>query len=73
MFKNQYDNDQQLLQQYDSRVRSLENEMTAINSTATQQIASKDEQIKNLDDQISNWTKNMNLLPSCILNYVKNI
>ena len=31
--------------------------MSALNSTATQQIASKDEQIKNLEDQIANWTK----------------
>jgi myosin heavy subunit len=57
MFKNQYDNDQLLLQQYDSRVKSLENEMASFNNTATQQIASKDEQISNLEQQIQNWTK----------------
>lgn len=57
MFKNQYDNDQQLLQQYDTRVKSLENEMAAFNNTATQQVASKNEQIQNLEEQIANWTK----------------
>lgn len=57
MFKNQYDNDQQLLQQYDSRVKSLETELLNFNNTASQQIGSKDEQIRNLEDQIQNWTK----------------
>lgn len=57
MFKNQYDNDQLLLQQYDARVKNLETELMNFNNTATQQIASKDEQIKNLEDQILNWTK----------------
>lgn len=57
MFKNQYDNDQLLLQQYDSRVKSLETELTNINNTATQQIASKDEQIKVLEEQVNNWAK----------------
>ena len=47
--------------------------MSALNLTATQQIASKDEQIKNLEDQIANWTKNMNHLQNYIHNYVKNI
>ncbi|WLF81350.1 sla2 Src-like adaptor 2 [Lodderomyces elongisporus] len=57
MFKSQYDNDQSLLQQYDSRVKSLENELAAFNDTAAQQVNSKSEQIKNLEDQIANWTK----------------
>lgn len=57
MFKNQYDNDQSLLQQYDSRVKSLETELSSFNNTASQQIASKDEQIRNLEEQISNWAK----------------
>lgn len=57
MFKNQYDNDQQLLQQYDSRVKTLETEMHNLNNTATQQVASKDEQIRNLEEQINSWTR----------------
>lgn len=57
MFKNQFDNDQTLLLQYDGRVKSLETELMNINETATQQIASKDEQIKNLEDQVNNWAK----------------
>ncbi|WEJ95308.1 sla2 Src-like adaptor 2 [Yamadazyma tenuis] len=57
MFKNQYDNDQSLLQQYDARVKSLENELVQLNENATQQVASKDEQIRSLEEQISNWSK----------------
>lgn len=57
MFKNQYDNDQQLLQQYDTRVKNLETELMQLNANATQQVASKDEQIKNSEDQINNWSK----------------
>lgn len=57
MFKNQYDNDQNLLQQYDSRVKLLETELQNFNNTASQQLASKDEQIKNLEEQIVKWTK----------------
>lgn len=57
MFKGQYDNDQQLLQQYDARVKLLETELYNFNNTASQQVASKDEQIRNLEEQIQNWTK----------------
>lgn len=57
MFKNQFDNDQALLAQYDSRVNTLESEMAALNETATQQIAGKDEQIKILEDQVNSWAK----------------
>lgn len=57
MFKNQYDNDQLLLAQYDNRVKSLESEMTNLNNNATQQLASKDELNNNLQEQINNWTK----------------
>lgn len=57
MFKNQFDNDQALLQQYDSRVKSLEVELANINETATQQLASKDEQVKLLEEQVTNWAK----------------
>lgn len=57
MFKNQYDNDQQLLQQYDARVKSLETELTQLNDNATQQVASKDEQLRVCEEQINNWSK----------------
>lgn len=57
LFKNQFDNDQTLLQQYDSRVKTLEVELANINETASQQIASKDAQLKVLEDQVSNWAK----------------
>lgn len=57
MFKSQYDNSQVLLEQYDSRVKSLENELMSLNSMASQQLASKDELIQNLEQQIANWSK----------------
>lgn len=57
MFKNQFDNDQALLQQYDSRVKSLESELANMNETATRQIASKDEQCNSLQEQANNWLK----------------
>ncbi|OBA22213.1 ANTH-domain-containing protein [Metschnikowia bicuspidata var. bicuspidata NRRL YB-4993] len=57
MFKAQFDNDQALLQQYDSRVKSIETELLNINQTAAQQIATKDEQLNMANEQISNWSK----------------
>lgn len=57
LFKNQFDNDQALLAQYDNRVKTLEAEMAALNETATQQIASKDEQLRILEEQVNNWAK----------------
>lgn len=57
MFKNQFDSDQALLLQYDARMKSLETELSNINDTAAQQIASKDEQMKNLEGQVNNWAK----------------
>ncbi|GEQ66898.1 hypothetical protein JCM33374_g561 [Metschnikowia sp. JCM 33374] len=56
-FKAQFDNDQALLQQYDSRVKSMETELININETAAQQIFTKDEQLKLANEQISNWSK----------------
>lgn len=57
LFKNQFDNDQALLQQYDSRVKSLETELQTINRTASEQLASKDEQIRSIEEQVTNWAK----------------
>lgn len=57
MFKNQFDNDQTLLQQYDSRVKSLETELATINETATQQLAAKDQQFGDLEELVNNWAK----------------
>lgn len=57
MFKSQFDNDQALLQQYDSRVKALETELQSINKTASEQLASKDEQISNIEEQVTNWAK----------------
>lgn len=57
LFKSQFDNDQALLAQYDSRVKTLESEMSTLNETATQQIAGKDEQVRILEEQVNNWAK----------------
>ncbi|CAG8508941.1 12046_t:CDS:10 [Ambispora gerdemannii] len=46
---------QMLLEQYDRRVKALENEMNQLNINAQQQLASKDDMIKNLQDQILMW------------------
>ncbi|CAG8517496.1 11731_t:CDS:10 [Ambispora leptoticha] len=46
---------QMLLEQYDRRVKALENEMNQLNLNAQKQLASKDDMIKNLQDQILMW------------------
>ncbi|KAF7999468.1 hypothetical protein HF325_006144 [Metschnikowia pulcherrima] len=56
-FKAQFDNDQALLQQYDTRVKSMESELLAINETAAKQISTKDQQLLLANDQMSNWVK----------------
>lgn len=50
-----YENDQLLLQQYDQRVKALENEITTTTQSATEQIGSKDELINNLQEQLNLW------------------
>lgn len=57
MFKSQYDNDQQLLQQYDARVKTLETELFSFNNTATLQVAAKNDEVRNLEDQVASWSK----------------
>ncbi|KAI9885668.1 MAG: hypothetical protein M1823_002537 [Watsoniomyces obsoletus] len=51
----QYERDQLLLEQYDKRVKALENELNQLNSTFGQQTASKDEQIRALQEQVNTW------------------
>lgn len=53
--RNQYDRDQLLLSQYDQRVKDLESELTNLNQSATQQLASKDELANSLQEQITLW------------------
>ena len=54
---NQYEKDQALLQQYDQRVQQLENEITTMDSTASKQLANKDEQLTALQDQLDVWER----------------
>lgn len=51
----QYERDQLMLQQYDRRVKDLEEQMSQITSNLNLQSASKDEQIRSLQDQVNTW------------------
>ncbi|KAI9795492.1 MAG: sla2 Src-like adaptor 2 [Piccolia ochrophora] len=51
----QYERDQLMLQQYDQKVRALETELNNLNSTFSQQTASKDDQIRALQEQVNTW------------------
>ncbi|KAI1305583.1 sla2 Src-like adaptor 2 [Mortierella claussenii] len=53
--RGQYERDQMLIDQYDRRVKGLEQEMQLINMNAQQQLASKDEMIRSIQDQINIW------------------
>jgi huntingtin-interacting protein 1-related protein len=55
--RNRYQQDQLMLQQYDRKLKLLENEMQQLQANYQQQSASKDEQIRSLQDQINNWRK----------------
>lgn len=51
----QYERDQLMLQQYDRRVKDLEEQMNQLNSNVNMQNASKDEQIRSLQEQVNTW------------------
>ncbi|GJP96447.1 sla2 Src-like adaptor 2 [Aspergillus niger] len=51
----QYERDQLMLQQYDRRVKDLEEQMNHLNSNLNMQNASKDEQIRALQEQVNTW------------------
>ncbi|GJJ09734.1 hypothetical protein Clacol_003958 [Clathrus columnatus] len=53
--QGQYERDQLLLEQYDWRVKDLENELASINANVGSQMMSKDELIKQLQDQVALW------------------
>ncbi|EKG11692.1 I/LWEQ domain-containing protein [Macrophomina phaseolina MS6] len=53
--RNQYQQDQLLLQQYDARVKALENELQSIQGNFAQQSQSKDDQIRALQEQLNTW------------------
>jgi hypothetical protein len=51
----QYERDQLMLEQYDRRVKDLENQFNQLNNNYTQQNASKDDQIRALQEQLNTW------------------
>ncbi|RDW86141.1 putative cytoskeleton assembly control protein Sla2 [Aspergillus mulundensis] len=51
----QYERDQLMLQQYDRRVKDLEEQMSQLTSNLNMQNASKDEQIRSLQEQVNTW------------------
>ncbi|KAG4303752.1 hypothetical protein PORY_002845, partial [Pneumocystis oryctolagi] len=53
--RGQYSRDQMMLEQYDKRVKVLENELQSLNVNASQQIESKDSYIKSFQDQAIMW------------------
>ncbi|KAG0371041.1 ANTH-domain-containing protein [Gamsiella multidivaricata] len=53
--RGQYERDQMLIDQYDRRVKGLEQENQLINMNAQQQLASKDAMIQSIQEQINIW------------------
>ena len=51
----QYEQDQLMLEQYDRRMKDLENQLNQLNSNFSQQSASKDDQIRALQEQVNTW------------------
>uniref|UniRef100_A0A060TG10 ARAD1D19316p n=1 Tax=Blastobotrys adeninivorans TaxID=409370 RepID=A0A060TG10_BLAAD len=53
--KGQYEQNQLLLEQYDNRVKALENELQQVNSNVDLQMQSKNELIQSLQEQLNAW------------------
>ncbi|KIM70189.1 hypothetical protein SCLCIDRAFT_102287 [Scleroderma citrinum Foug A] len=53
--RGQFERDQLLLEQYDRRVKALENELGGVTSNINAQMVSKDDLIKQLQDQVTLW------------------
>jgi huntingtin-interacting protein 1-related protein len=51
----QYERDQLLLQQYDKRMKDLEEQLNQLNSNFGLQMNSKDDQIRALQEQVNTW------------------
>lgn len=51
----QYERDQLLLQQYDKRMKDLEEQLNNLNSNLNLQVHSKDDQIRALQEQVNTW------------------
>ncbi|ODV82628.1 hypothetical protein CANARDRAFT_204805 [[Candida] arabinofermentans NRRL YB-2248] len=53
--RGQYDRDQLMLEQYDQKVKALENELGTTVESAQQQLMSKEEQMNYLQEEVSYW------------------
>ncbi|KAJ8522033.1 hypothetical protein ONZ45_g1358 [Pleurotus djamor] len=53
--RGQYERDQILLEQYDRRVKALENELSSASNNVASQFLAKDDLIKQLQDQVTLW------------------
>ncbi len=51
----QYENDQLMLQQYDRRMKDLEEQLNQLNNNFNMQTQSKDDQIRALQEQVNTW------------------
>ena len=51
----QYQQDQLMLEQYDRRMKDLENQLNQLNNNFNQQNSSKDDQIRSLQEQMNTW------------------
>lgn len=51
----QYERDQLMLQQYDKRMKDLEEQLNQLNSNFNMQNTSKDDQIRALQEQVNTW------------------
>ena len=51
----QYEQDQLMLEQYDRRMKDLENQLNQLNNNFSQQTSSKDDQIRALQEQVNTW------------------
>ena len=51
----QYERDQLMLEQYDRRMKDLENQLNQLNTNFNQQTSSKDDQIRTLQEQVNTW------------------
>ena len=51
----QYERDQLMLQEYDRRVKDLEEQMSQLTSNLNLQNASRDDQIRSLQEQVNTW------------------
>ena len=51
----QYERDQLMLEQYDRRMKDLENQLNQLNTNFNQQTSSKDDQIRALQEQVNTW------------------